>query len=147
MEMIFIILAFLAVAVLSDRMEGRQKKKTTLPTKDGSVPEIKIPPIQGAPPQKKPGVYQEATPVIPAEPSGSVNKYQQFLVDKHSRQQMEPADYEKSQAKLQAGTAPHKKATDIHANAILNAIAYEQILGRPRAWRMLRGRWRSFDER
>ncbi len=147
MEMIFIILAFLAVAVLSDRMEGRQGKRPTLPTKDRSVPEIKIPPIQGAPPQKKPGVYQESTPVIPEEMPEAVSKYQQFLADKRTRQPIEPANYEKSQAKVQAGNAPHQKTTDIHAKAILNAIAYEQILGRPRAWRMLRGRWRSFDER
>jgi len=147
MEMIFIILAFLAVAVLSDRMEGRQGKRPTLPTKDGSFPEIKIPPIQGAPPQKKPGVYQDSTAVIPEEMPGAVNKYQQFLADKRTPQQMEQADYEKSQAKLQAGNAPPKKGTNIHTNAILNAVAYEQILGRPRAWKLLKGRWRSLDER
>ena len=147
MEMIFIILAFLAVAILSDRMEGRHGKRPTLPTKDRSAPEIKIPPIQGAPPQKKPGVYQESTPVVPAEMTEMTNKYQQFLVDNRIRQPMEPASYEKSQTKLQAEHVPYKKTTDIHANAILNAIAYEQILGRPRAWRMLKGRWRSFDER
>ena len=90
-------------------------KRPTLPTKDGSAPEIKIPPIQGAPPQKKPGVYQESTPVSPEEIPGMVNKYQQFLAAKRTRQQMEQADYEKSQAKLQAGNVPQKKTTDIHA--------------------------------
>ncbi|MGL6016232.1 MAG: hypothetical protein ACRCZU_09180 [Selenomonadaceae bacterium] len=147
MEMIFIILAFLAVAVLSDRMDGRKGKRHTLPPKDGGGPEIKIPPIKGAPLQKKPGVYQEPARAIPKETVAETNKYQQFLANKRTRQKMEQADYEKSQAKLQAGNTPPKKGTNIHTNAILNAVAYEQILGRPRAWKLLKGRWRSLDER
>lgn len=162
MEMIVTILVFVVFAVVSDRLEGRKRKKNLpennrqpetgkkFPFDFGSSskkPEIVIPELKGAPPQKTDPFAKEPEAVMIEETPEELNKYQKYLAVRQQQEKELKAAYDQERQKIETHAAAKKSPTDIHANVILNAIAYEQILGRPRAWRQLRHRWHNLDNR
>jgi hypothetical protein len=156
MEMILTILVFAVFAILADKFDAKKKQRKLpmpAPTRKESEtslkkpkPAFEIPEIK-SPTEEKKEMYKEPQAVMIEESTAEINKYQKFLAEKAQRIKAEHAAYDKEQEKLRAEQNMVPPPVDLHANAILNAIAYEQILGRPKAWRQLRNRWQNFDQR
>lgn len=157
MEMVLTILAFAVFAILADKFDAKKKQRKMPPMpspmkKESETslkkpkPAFEIPEIK-TPTKGNKEMYQEPQTVMIEESTAEINKYQKFLAEKAERIKAEHVAYDKEQEKLRAEQNMVSPPVDLHANAILNAIAYEQILGRPKAWRQLRQRWQNFDQR
>lgn len=156
MEMILTILVFAVFAILADKFDAKKKqRKLPMPAptrKEAETslkkpkPAFEIPEIK-SPTEENKEMYKEPQTVMIEESAAEINKYQKFLAEKAQRIKEEQAAYDKEQEKLRAQQNMVPPPVDLHTNVILNAIAYEQILGRPKAWRQLRNRWQNFDQR
>lgn len=156
MEMILTILVFAVFAILADKFDAKKKQKKLpmpAPTRKESEtslkkpkPAFEIPEIKSPTEVSRP-MHKEPQTVMIEETAAQINKYQKFLDEKAQRIKAEHIAYDKEQEKLQAQQNMAPPPVDLHTNVILNAIAYEQILGRPKAWRQLRQRWQNFDQR
>jgi hypothetical protein len=155
MELVLIVIAFAAFAVINDAIESNKKKGKNvppLPTRSApknrridvdfggmeKEPDIIIPPIKGAPQLETEGVYSEPEVIIKSSSPVSTekNKYAYYLEHRHEQKAKDHAQYEQ-ETKVPATVKHHQQSTDIHTNVILSAMAYAQILERPKAYQMV----------
>ena len=93
--------------------------------------EFEIPDIKSTPAQQN-----VPEPVMIEEKPEEITSYMKYRQKKHEQEEEERIVYEE-QAKITPSTKKQRK-TDIHTNVILNAIAYAQILDRPKAYNYMK---------
>ena len=151
MELVLIVIAFVAFAVINDAIESNKKKGKhvpPVPTRSApknrridvdfggkkNEPDIVIPPIKGAPQRETEGVYIEPAARKKSLPVATEkNQYAYYLEHRHEQKAKDHAQYEQ-ETKVPATVKHHHQSTDIHTNVILSAMAYAQILERPKAY-------------
>jgi len=154
MELVLIVIAFVAFAVINDAIESNKKKGKHVPplpnrpaqTKrridvdfEGKKqePDIVIPPIKGAPQRETEGLYSEPAVIVQSPPAATEkNKYAYYLEHRHEQKAKDHAQYEQ-ETKVPATVKHKRQSTDIQPNVILSAMAYAQILERPKAYQMV----------
>ena len=127
MEIILTILVFVAFAVVSDMLDGKKRKKNLpennrrpeagnkkkFPFDFGSSPkepEIVIPDLKGAPPQKTDSIYKEPQAVMIEETPAELNKYQKYLSARQQQEKDLKEAYDKERQKIETHAVAKKIA-------------------------------------
>ncbi|MFA6851179.1 MAG: hypothetical protein WCS30_12615 [Selenomonadaceae bacterium] len=148
---ILLLLAFVFITDAFDSKKKKAKRRTQQPpmpqpAEDGrrqppidinsdwgkkEKPKFEIPDI------KRESVQQDrAETVMIEETPQEITSYMKYRQKKHEQEEEERIVYEE-QAKITPSTKKQRK-TDIHTNVIMNAIAYAQMLDRPKAYNYMK---------
>lgn len=151
------------MAIVISMLDEKRKKRNRQKQESDSREEFEIPPIDGAPSQKRregnapfeiptiqgapqtPTVPQKRPPSgspvqkrVEEEQSGKVqlpNGYLAYLAEKEKQEKREMP--ESSPAVLQAAEKPRTNVPDLHSDVLLRAVEYAQILQPPKAYQYM----------